>query len=78
MTNPVRHQTTKMEVNFESALRGVASIRWCKAIGIAVGTVLTDGPPHRSQRAGLPHWAPALGGGGETHFGVGMQDPGGR
>ena len=24
---------------------------------IAVGTVLSDGPPHRSQRAELPHWA---------------------
>jgi hypothetical protein len=28
---------------------------------MAVGTALTGGPPHRSQRAGLPHWAPALG-----------------
>ena len=28
---------------------------------IAVGTALTGGPPRRSQRAGLPHWAPALG-----------------
>jgi len=46
--------------------------------GIAVGTALAGGPPHRSQRAGLPHWAPALGGGGEAHFGVGMLDPGGR
>ena len=25
------------------------------------------GPPHRSQRAGLPHWAPALGSGVEAH-----------
>src|SRR6266516_3039197 len=29
---------------------------------IAVGTALTGGPPLRSQRAGLPHWAPASGG----------------
>jgi hypothetical protein len=28
---------------------------------VAVGTVLTDGPPRRSQRAGLPHWAPVMG-----------------
>src|SRR5271169_2285071 len=28
---------------------------------VAVGTALTGGPPRRSQRAGLPHWAPALG-----------------
>jgi hypothetical protein len=29
---------------------------------VAVGTALAGGPPHRSQRAGLPHWAPTLGG----------------
>ena len=28
---------------------------------VAVGTALSGGPPHRSQRAGLPHWAPASG-----------------
>ena len=28
---------------------------------IAVGTALTGGPPRRSQRALLTHWAPALG-----------------
>ena len=28
---------------------------------VAVGTALAGGPPHRSQRAELPHWAPALG-----------------
>ena len=28
---------------------------------IAVGTPVTRRPPHRSQRAELPHWAPALG-----------------
>src|ERR1035437_3732873 len=28
--------------------------------GIAVGTALAGGPPRRSQRAGLPHWAPAM------------------
>ena len=28
---------------------------------VAVGTALAGGPPHRSQRAGLPHWAPTLG-----------------
>jgi len=26
---------------------------------IAVGTALSGGPPHRSQRALLTHWAPA-------------------
>jgi len=28
---------------------------------VAVGPALSGGPPHRSQRAGLPHWAPTLG-----------------
>jgi putative transposase len=36
---------------------------------IAVGTALASGPPHRSQRAGLPHWAPALDSGVESHVG---------
>src|SRR5271157_2002549 len=30
-------------------------------IQVAVGTALTGGPPHRSQRALLTHWAPAPG-----------------
>ena len=29
--------------------------------GVAVGTPVARRPPHRSQRAGLPHWAPASG-----------------
>ena len=28
---------------------------------VAVGTILSDGPPHRSQRALLTHWAPTSG-----------------
>ncbi|MCA1602849.1 MAG: hypothetical protein LC776_14865, partial [Acidobacteria bacterium] len=39
---------------------------------VAVGTALTGGPPHRSQRAELPHWAPASGSGSEAHFREGM------
>ena len=27
---------------------------------VAVGTALAGGPPRRSQRAGLPHWAPVM------------------
>ena len=42
------------------------------AIAIAVGTALTGGPPHRSQRAELPHWAPALDSGIESHVGERM------
>jgi len=41
---------------------------------VAVGTGLTAGPPHRSQRAGLPHWAPALGFGVKPHVRVRVHD----
>ena len=41
---------------------------------VAVGTALSGGPPHRSQRAGLPHWAPTSGVGVEAHAGPGMRD----
>ena len=44
---------------------------------VAVGTALTGGPPHRSQRAELPHWAPASGSGSEAHFREGMLHAGG-
>ena len=43
---------------------------------VAVGTALAGGPPHGSQRAELPHWAPASGIDVEASFGVGMQDMG--
>ena len=42
---------------------------------VAVGTAVAGRPPRRSQRAGLPHWAPALGAGGESLLGPGVQDP---
>ena len=45
---------------------------------IAVGTVLAGGPPHRSQRALLTHWAPALGTNAEARVGKGMHHAGGR
>ena len=44
---------------------------------IAVGTALASGPPHRSQRAGLPHWAPALDSGVESHVGKRVPRAGG-
>src|SRR6266536_4112447 len=48
------------------------------AVGrVAVGTALAGGPPLRSQRAELPHWAPALGSGVEAHVGEWMLDAGG-
>jgi hypothetical protein len=44
---------------------------------IAVGTALAGGPPRRSQRALLTHWAPALGGGVEARVGEGVFHAGG-
>src|SRR5436190_21820807 len=43
---------------------------------VAVGTALAGGPPHRSQRAEFPHWAPASGSSGKACLRVGMQDSG--
>jgi hypothetical protein len=37
---------------------------------------VSGGPPRRSQRALLAHWAPALGSGGESVVGPGVQDAG--
>ena len=45
---------------------------------IPVGTALAGGPPDRSQRAELPHWAPALGTGVEPDVRPRMRDPGSR
>lgn len=45
---------------------------------IAVGTTLSGGPPHRSQRAALPRWAPASGDGIESHPREGMMHSGRR
>jgi hypothetical protein len=45
---------------------------------IAVGTALAGGPPRRSQRALLTHWAPDLGSGVEALVGPGVHVAGGR
>src|SRR5262249_48621626 len=45
---------------------------------IAVGTALAGGPPRRSQRALLTHWAPASGTNAEAHVGEGMHHAGRR
>ena len=58
--------------------RDSCRVRWLPIdAGVAVGTALTGGPPHRSQRAELPHWAPASGSGSEAHFREGMLHAGG-
>src|SRR5213078_1489076 len=44
--------------------------------GAPVGTAVAGGPPHGSQRAGLPHWAPPSGSGVEALVGPGVQDAG--
>src|SRR5918999_6329278 len=56
---------------------GTQSLAVSAAWEVAVGTALAGGPPRRSQRAGLPHWAPALGGGGEAHIWEGVSYAGG-
>ena len=42
-------------------------------ISFAVGTALTGGPPHRSQRALLTHWAPTSGHDAQSLFGIRVQ-----
>jgi transcriptional regulator with XRE-family HTH domain len=53
-------------------LPAVVTRREVNALRVAVGTVLTGGPPHGSQRALLTHWAPASGTGVVSRFGEGM------
>jgi hypothetical protein len=45
---------------------------------VAVGTGLAASPPHRPQRAALPHWVPASGTSVEAHVGIGMKRSCGR
>ena len=50
---------------WESAVSGVSRAADvggpCRAGAVAVGTALAGRPPHRSQRADFPHWAPTSG-----------------
>jgi hypothetical protein len=57
----------------KSARQLITSVAW----SIAVGTALAGGPPRRSQRALLTHWAPALGLGVEPLAWEGMHHAGG-
>jgi hypothetical protein len=56
----------------------VAFVPVDRGSGIAVGTALTGGPPRRSQRALLTHWAPALGTNAKAHVGKRMHNTGRR
>jgi hypothetical protein len=58
----------------ESGLRAYAHCPPPRGPLIAVGTALTGGPPHRSQRALLTHWAPASGTNVKASLGVSMRD----
>jgi hypothetical protein len=49
---------------------------WQSRAGSAVGTPVARGPPRRSQRAALPHWAPALGHDAQALIRVGVDDSG--
>jgi hypothetical protein len=68
--------TTEVEDSFVHSLSRSWGVR--RPWAIAVGTALSGGPPRRSQRARLTHWAPALGVGGEPRVGPGMHNTGGR
>jgi hypothetical protein len=46
------------------------AVRHC----VAVGTTLSGSPPHRSQRAELPHWALTLGSDAQALIGIRMTD----
>src|SRR5947209_13421868 len=41
-------------------MRQSNEISFCGSTEVAVGTIITDRPPHRSVRAELPHTAPTL------------------
>lgn len=53
---------------------GVAGALWSGRFTVAVGTALADRPPRRSQREGLPHWAPALGSDAQALTRIGVAD----
>src|ERR1035437_3840428 len=53
-------------------------LAWKPPREVAVGTTITDRPPHRSVRARLAHTAPTLDTGVKTGAGVRMQDSGER
>ena len=52
---------------------GRAQDRQDREAVFAVGTALTGGPPHRSQRALLTHWAPTSGHDAQSLFGIRVQ-----
>src|SRR5881628_1969494 len=68
-----------VSITFWSSVADISSVSFASMCGtIAVGTALAGGPPGRSQRALLTHWAPDLGAGVESLIGPGVRDAGGR
>ena len=63
-----RRLAVKAQALGREALAQIASVAF------AVGTALTGGPPHRSQRALLTHWAPTSGHDAQSLFGVRVQN----
>jgi len=53
---------------------GMARSALTGAVPVAVGMLITQHPPHRSQRALLTHWAPPSGSGVKTMQRLWMQD----
>ena len=54
--------------------RALLGSAYRRVSAFAVGTALTGGPPHRSQRALLTHWAPTSGHDAQSLFGVRVQN----
>jgi hypothetical protein len=72
------HDTLEQE-GWDVEIADAQKVKGAGAAGlIAVGTAVANGPPRRSQRALLTHWAPALGSGVEARFGPGMLHADGR
>ena len=69
---PTRHwlcdRRPRAELSFRLSLPSSGRART-----FAVGTALTGGPPHRSQRALLTHWAPTSGHDAQSLFGIRVQ-----
>ena len=75
---PVQSRRVDAEVRPSGILHPERAVTEDDQIEVAVGTALSSGPPHRSQRAELPHWAPASDSGVEPHVRKGMPLAGGR
>ena len=82
--NLLRHfsapTTTRLKIvvsQFESGSRHLTKGLESSHFWIAVGTAVAGGPPRRSQRALLAHWAPPSGVGVESRFGIWMLHAGG-